>query len=143
MCVLEYNSHCVLRVGNAVLLKPSEVALHTSNVMTELIQKYMDPVSLSYYHFNNYSARSVYVCACACARARTRMHVYGKLIHQAVYVCLSIVEVQVGPQVPAPSSMRHVSMDLLWDISPVPRKICLASTLECLLSAQASQLGRK
>ena len=34
----------VIPVGNAVLLKPSEVASHTSNIMMELIPQYLDPV---------------------------------------------------------------------------------------------------
>ena len=35
----------LVAVGNAVLLKPSEIAVHTSNILMELIPEYMDPVS--------------------------------------------------------------------------------------------------
>ena len=51
----------VIAVGNAVLLKPSELAVHTSNVLMELIPQYMDPVSSCDY--------VLCVCVCACVRA--------------------------------------------------------------------------
>ena len=51
----------VIAIGNAVLLKPSEVAVHMSNVLMKLIPQYMDPVSS--FHM------IVCVCVCACVHA--------------------------------------------------------------------------
>ena len=39
-----------MSIGNVVLLKPSDVSTHTSNLMMELIPQYLDPVSITYSH---------------------------------------------------------------------------------------------
>ena len=57
-----YHTTMVIAVGNAVLLKPSELAVHTSNVLMELIPQYMDPVSSYGYVFV-----SVCLSVCLCA----------------------------------------------------------------------------
>ena len=64
----------VIAVGNAVLLKPSELAVNTSNVLMELIPQYMDSVSSYDYVFVSVclsvclsvSMCCVYVYVCVC-----------------------------------------------------------------------------
>ena len=80
------------------------------------------------------------LCVCICVYVCTRMHVCA-YVYVCVCVCMYgyMIVVQVGFWAPTPSSTRHAQSScgvLVLFLGDLP-----ALTLECLISAQASQLA--